>query len=312
MTWLRRHPLGAFFVLAFVLPWLVWVPRAAGVPVGVLDPLSTWFAAVAALAAALLAGGRGGLRDLGRRLVRWRVGWSWWVVVLVGPAAFSVAAAALVVLLGGTWSTALPTVLAEQAWALLAAYLLVSVFTDGLGEEVAWRGFALPRLLSRSTPVVASVVLGLLWGAWHLPLLWTEGAHLHGQLFWLLLVDILAKSFLFTWVFLHTSGSALIAVLFHATTNVFAVSPTGSAGDDLTLPLVAAALKWVLVALVLAGGGLALPRAAGRWSEVTTAGDIPGDTPKRGPAMSTSRHLPTRAGAASTRFDRQGNRDDHH
>jgi membrane protease YdiL (CAAX protease family) len=257
MTWFRRRPLVTFFVLAFVLPWLVWVPRAAGVPVGVLDPLSTWFVAVAAVVAALLSGGRAALHDLGRRLVRRRVRWSWYVVVLLGPAAFSVAAAAVVVLLGGTWSTSLPTLLADQAWVLLVAFLLVSVLTDGLGEEVAWRGFALPRLLARCTPLAASVALGLLWAAWHLPLLWTEGKPLHGQLFWLLLVDITAKSVLFTWVFLHTNGSALVAVLFHATTNVFAVSPIGTEGGDLTLPLVAAALKWVLVALVLVRGGLA-------------------------------------------------------
>ncbi|GAA1430395.1 hypothetical protein GCM10009616_14870 [Microlunatus lacustris] len=259
MTWFRRRPLVTFFVLAFLLPWLVWVPRALGVPVGVLDPLSTWFVAVAALAAALLTGGRAALRNLGRRLVRWRVGWSWWLVVLVGPAVFSVAAAAVVVLLGGTWSDGLPALLADQAWVLLATFLVVLVVTDGLGEEVAWRGFALPRLLSRCTPLTASVVLGLLWGAWHLPLTLTEGEYLHGQLFWLLLVDITAKSVLFTWVFLHTNGSALMAVLFHATTNLFAVSPIAVEGDDLTLPLVAAALKWVLVALVLARGGLALP-----------------------------------------------------
>jgi hypothetical protein len=78
------------------------------------------------------------------------------------------------------------------------------------------------------------VALGLLWGAWRLPLL-----------------DITAKSVLFTWVFLHTNGSALLAVLFHATTNVFAVLPIGTEGGDLPLPLVATALKWVLVALIL-------------------------------------------------------------
>jgi CAAX protease family protein len=280
MTWIRRRPLVTFFVLAFLLPWLVWVPRAVGVPVGLLDPLSTWFVAVAAVVAAALTGGRAALRDLGRRLVRWRVGWAWYVVVLVGPAVFSVAAAGVVVLLGGSWSAALPAPLANQAWVLLAAFLLGAVLTDGLGEEVAWRGFALPRLLERATPLAASVVLGLLWGAWHLPLLWTEDKPLHGQLFWLLLVDITATSVLFTWVFLHTGGSVLLAVLFHATTNVFAVSPVGTGAGDLRLPLVAAALKWVLVAVILARGGLALPEALRRPAEDPARGGPSADAPE--------------------------------
>ena len=260
MTWIRRRPLVTFFVLAFLLPWLVWVPRAVGVPVGLLDPLSTWFVAVAAVVAAALTGGRAALRDLGRRLVRWRVGWAWYVVVLVGPAVFSVAAAGVVVLLEGSWSAALPAPLANQAWVLLAAFLLGAVLTDGLGEEVAWRGFALPRLLERATPLAASVVLGLLWGAWHLPLLWTEDKPLHGQLFWLLLVDITAKSVLFTWVFLHTRGSVLIAMLFHGATNLFIVSPDVASTGDLALPLLAAGAKWVLVVVVIVVAGPSLAR----------------------------------------------------
>ncbi|RCK71074.1 CPBP family intramembrane metalloprotease [Desertihabitans brevis] len=256
MTSLRRHPLATFLVLAFGLPWLVWVPRALGVPVGVLDPLSTWLVAVAAVLAALLSGGRAALRDLGRRLLRWRAGWVWYAVVLVGPALFTLLVTGVVVLLGGRWADTAPPLLVQGSWALLLAFLLVATLTDGLGEEVAWRGFALPRLLERLRPVPASLLLGLVWGLWHLPLLWTEGRVLYQQPLWLLLLDITAKSVLFTWVFVHTDGSVLLAALFHAATNVFVVSPPVPADGDLTLPLVALGLKWVLVALVLGRGGL--------------------------------------------------------
>ncbi len=256
VTALRRHPLTTFFVLAFGLTWLVWVPRAVGVQVGVLDQLSTWLVAVAAVVAALLTGGRAALRDLGSRLLRWRVGWVWYAVVLVGPVLFSLLVAGVVVLLGGTWASAAPSVLVGGSWALLATFLLAATLTDGLGEEVAWRGFALPRLLERLPAGRASLLLGLLWGLWHLPLLWTEGRVLHQQPLWLLLLDITAKSVLFTWVFLRTDGSVLVAALFHAATNVFVVSPPASADGDLTLPLVALGLKWGLALLVLGRGGL--------------------------------------------------------
>jgi len=95
---------------------------------------------------------------------------------------------------------------------------------------------------------------------------------------WLLLLDVTAKSVLFTWVFLHTRGSVLIAMLFHGATNLFIVSPdVVSTGGDLTLPLLAAVAKWVLVGvlIVVAGPGLArgphpevLPRTLSREASI--------------------------------------------
>jgi membrane protease YdiL (CAAX protease family) len=268
---IRGRPLVAFFVLAFGLTWAVWVPRAAGVPVGAVGQLWTWVPAVAALLAAAPLGGRVAVAELGARLVRWRVGWRWYAVVVLGPAAFSLTVAALHALLGGSWAEAAPPVLSgETSLVLLPVFLAVLLLTDGLGEELAWRGFALPRLLVRHNALVASLSLGALWAAWHLPLIWTEGAPLFGQPVWLLLLDLAAKSVLFTWVFLHTRGSVLLAALFHATTNLFVVSPAAAGGASVGLLLLAAVAKLVLVVVVVAvaGPGLAkgprpetLPRA---------------------------------------------------
>jgi uncharacterized protein len=139
------------------------------------------------------------------------------------------------------------------AWGLLPAALLVATLTDGLGEELGWRGFALPQLLARRTPLTASLVLGLVWAAWHLPLLWTAGAVLHDQPPWLLVLDVVAKAVLFTWVFLHTRGSVLIAVLFHASLNVFSIPLAASSAGHPGLPVLALALEWVIVAAVVLG-----------------------------------------------------------
>jgi uncharacterized protein len=256
----RSRPLLAFFVLAFAITWAVWVPRAAGVPVGAVGQLWTWVPAVAALLAAALTGGRVAVGELGARLVRWRVGWRWYAVVVLGPAAFSLAVAALYALLGGSFAEATPLVLrGETPLALLSIFLVVLFVTDGLGEELAWRGFALPRLLTGHNALAASLILGVLWAAWHLPLVWTEGAPLYQQPVWLLLLDTAAKSVLFTWVFLHTRGSVLLAALLHATTNLFAVSPVIAEAGTVALLLLAAAAKWALVVVVIAvaGPGLA-------------------------------------------------------
>ena len=129
--------------------------------------------------------------------------------------------------------------------------LLILVITDGFGEEVAWRGYLLPRLLERRGPVVASLILGVIWWLWHLPLVWTVGAAIQGQPLWLLLLDLLAKSLIFTAVFLRTRGSLLIAILLHASTNLFAVSPPVGPDGDVTLPVIALALKSMLALTIL-------------------------------------------------------------
>jgi uncharacterized protein len=98
-------------MLAFGITWAVWVPRAVGIPVGAVGQLWTWVPAVAALLAAALTGGRGALRDLGARLVRWRVGWRWYLVVVLGPAALSVAVTLLYALIGSFAAAAPPAIL---------------------------------------------------------------------------------------------------------------------------------------------------------------------------------------------------------
>jgi hypothetical protein len=99
---IRNHPLVTFFLLAFGLTWVVWVPRALGAPLDTVGMAWTWVPAIAALLAAALTGGRDAVKELGARLVRWRVGWQWYLVVILGPAAFSLMVAGIYVVLGGS------------------------------------------------------------------------------------------------------------------------------------------------------------------------------------------------------------------
>jgi hypothetical protein len=119
---LRKHPLVVFFGLAYGLTWAVWIPRAAGVETGVIGQLWTWAPAVAAVLAAMLTGGRAAVRALRRRLVRWRVRWPWYLVVLAGPAAFSLVVAGVYVLLGGAWSEAHPPAFATALPSLVLSW----------------------------------------------------------------------------------------------------------------------------------------------------------------------------------------------
>jgi membrane protease YdiL (CAAX protease family) len=251
----------------------------------------TWIPAVAALLAAMLTGGRAAVTELLRRLARWRVRWTWYLVVLAGPAAFALAVAGVYVLLGGAWSDARPPAFTTSLPSL-ALFLVVLTLTDGVGEELGWRGFALPRMLRRFSALAASLLLGVLWAGWHLPLLWTEGSALDGTPIWLLFVELPATSVLFTWIFLRTRGSVLLAALLHGSTNLFTVSPGADESGDLTMALIALAAKWLLVFGLVAYGGRQLgPPGAGRRTREPIGG-LPWFAEERGP---DAEDLPARA-----------------
>jgi uncharacterized protein len=242
---LRQYDVVVFMLVALIFTWVVWVPRAMGLQVGVVGRFWTWAPAWAAVACAALLYGTAGVRDLGRRLVLWRVRWWWYLVVLLGPLVFSLLVAAIAMVLGVPWDAARPSTLTLSIPAL-ALTLLALALTDGLGEELGWRGYLLPRLLIRYRGFTAGLIVGLYWWFWHLPSVWTPGGPMEGQPVWLLLADLLAKSLLFTYVLLGTQGSVLIAILLHASTNLFFVSPPVPPDGDLIVPLVALTLKWVL------------------------------------------------------------------
>jgi uncharacterized protein len=254
----RRHPLATFLLLAFGLTWLVWVPRAMASqgllasewPI-VVGQAWSWGPAVAALLAAAITGGRAAVRELGARLVRWRVGWPWYAVVLAGPAAFSLAVAGAYAALGGSWVA--PRAFDGNLLGLIPFFVVLAL-TDGLGEELGWRGYALPRLLARHGALAASLSLGVVWALWHLPLFWTEGAVLYGRPVWLPFLELPAEAVIYTWIFQHTRGSALPAVLLHASSNLFAL-PQAAAGGELGLSLLGAAATWLLALVIVATFG---------------------------------------------------------
>jgi hypothetical protein len=212
-----------------------------------------------------VTGGRAAVGAWGARLARWRVGYLPYAVALLGPAAFWLVVAVVAVLLGQPWAVMQPRVLLDGPLlgvALLGALLL----TDGLGEEAGWRGLALPALLDRVRPLPASLLLGVVWAVWHLPLFFTRGAAMDGSPFVFLLLDLPATAVLFTWLFLRSRGSALPAVLLHAANSAWtAVAVPAGTPAQLAVVLVA---KWLLVLGVVAVCSPDLVRSAPRSSTV--------------------------------------------
>lgn len=248
---IRKHQLTIFFVLAFLLPWLVWGTTIAQdhgwTTWHVPQTLAFWLGlTIATFGTAALAEGWPGVKDLLARMARARIGWQWYAVAALLTPALAMLAVTLGSALGA--STAVGT---EVSAGGIPVLLLVSLWLFLLTEEAAWRGFALPRLQARMQPVPAALVLGALWGLWHIPLFLIADSFQSSIPFAGFLLSILATSVLTSWIFNRTRGSVLLAALFHATTDVaIAYSGVMSAG---------ASLFWLMVALQCLAAAAVVP-----------------------------------------------------
>jgi uncharacterized protein len=203
----RKHPLIAFFVLAYLLTWWIYpllkFSPLLGIP-GLFGP------ALAAIIMAAVTDGKAGVKALLSRVVLWRVGLQWYVIALGLPTLLALATAALGYLLGAS----------EFIEASVLTPIELVLFVLVVGEELGWRGYALPLLLEKRSALTASLILGVLWGLWHLPTFLVPGTPQYGLPLTAFVLLTIEYSILMTWVFLHTHGSVLIATLFHGAINL--------------------------------------------------------------------------------------------
>ncbi|GAB3464110.1 type II CAAX endopeptidase family protein [Streptomonospora sediminis] len=231
-----RGPLISFFVLACGMSWLFWVPYVLGqdgigilpfhvpkfggssmvlgvMPGAFIGPITAAFTVTA------VAEGRSGLRTWRARLIHWRTGVRWYGFAVIAIPATLVLSVLL--LPGAAAELRLPSATVLMTY---AAVVVVQFCTSALAEEPGWRDFALPRLQDRHGPVLGTVVLGLCWAGWHLPLFlttWGDGAGLLGIA--VFIVFCVALSLVITWVFNRTGQSVPVAMLLHAAVNAHSV-----------------------------------------------------------------------------------------
>jgi uncharacterized protein len=230
----HRRPMLTFFVLANLVSWVAWTPyilsenglgilhfrfpellgssQFAGVlPGAYLGPILSAFLVTA------ITGGRAGLREWVGRLWKWKVSWRWYVTILLGvPAAL--------VLTGIAWTDGEVSLPPAMVFAAYLPALVLQMLTTGIAEEPGWRDFALPRLQRRFGPLAGTLVLGPLWGIWHLPLFLTEWAGPHGPdaiAIAEFVVSATMFSIVMTWVFNRTGESLPLAMLLHVSVNNF-------------------------------------------------------------------------------------------
>jgi uncharacterized protein len=231
-----RHPLISFFVLAYALAWAA-------------IPWNSFFAPGAIIAALIVAYARdgvAGLRDIGARLIRWRVGWIWYALALGVPLAVNAVAIGLNLAAGAP----APSTGQFSPWygvALAIGLNIVDPFGGPLSEEPSFRGFALPGLQRRRSPLAATAILAVLVTGWHAPLFVIDSFGLRP----FEAITTVAVTFWYTWLYNHAGGSALITLIAHATEGSINTEDLWPAGSDLTRMLWLYLAVWVAVAAIL-------------------------------------------------------------
>jgi uncharacterized protein len=239
----KRHPIAAFFVLAYTFSWLPWVLGTL-VPASRPFVLYPFFASGPLLAALIvipITQGRTGLRAWAARMLKWRVGWYWYVAAVGIPLMVGLGAAALNLSFGAP-SLSLSQILGANGDAkelngmlgigpvlslvLVLVIRLVNPADGPLGEEPGWRGFALPGLQASRSSLAAALIVGLLAAGWHLPIV------LVGEASPFQLLAPLGFGVVASWIYNRSGGSTLMTLLFHAADGVIQIRALGFVGAD--------------------------------------------------------------------------------
>lgn len=243
-TFVQRNAVSLFFVLAFVLTWAVQIPivlDARGmlpfhIP-GIFQLVQGPMPGIAALILAALASGKAGVKDLLRRVVRWRVGAKWYIFAVFGTAALYFCALALSTLLGAP-APYVPSL----SLLLFGVFLLrMTIYLVFNWEDLGWRGFAFTRMQATQSALKASLILGVVEGLFHVPLFFAPTSDQAASPFWAFLLWSVAGVIVINWLFNNTRGSVLLAMLMHAAANTWT--------DIVPFPA-NSALPWVMVGLL--------------------------------------------------------------
>ncbi len=221
---LRRYPLLSYFLIAygFTWTWIIVFLLVLNVPLTGLTNIPVILGpTVAGFIMTYVMEGTPGIIRFLQRFILWRVNILWYLIALVGPAILL--NLGLLILPGAVSTFALPS--AETIQGFPVFFILVLAIGGPLLEEPGWRGFALPRMQERQGPFLASLILGILWAAWHYPLfLLPNWAAQNGGFtpisVAIYTLTVIEFTFIFTWFFNHVKGSLLMVILLHTGINV--------------------------------------------------------------------------------------------
>jgi uncharacterized protein len=253
-NWMKRHSIISYFIIAYAVSWSFEIPLALVHQGIIAAQIPLWFhylACLGPLSAALimtyLTAGRSGLRNLFLRIFKWRVEFRYYAFVILVPAGLFAVACLLTRLTAGSWpNLALLGEVDYLPYLTPLGALGLWLITFGLGEETGWRGFALPHLQKTRSATVSTLILGILWACWHLPMFFYRDTYIQMGIigFPMFALSILCAAMIFTWLYNSTGGSIWIGVIFHAVFNWMTANEAG--GQFAPIILSVAVVLWAL------------------------------------------------------------------
>ena len=242
-----------FFLLTFALTWTAWLASArwagpansgmfsVGGPVFLLGVFAP---ALVSLALTARAEGGEGVRRLVARIARWEVDARLYLFAVGYMAVLRLTAALIYRAATGAWPR-----FGDTPLVLMLGALLVSTWVQA-GEEIGWRGYALPRLAKYTGLGAASVILGAIWASWHLPLFFMQHTDSIGQSFPLYLSFVVPLSVAMAWLYWKSGGSLLLVMLMHASVNnTGGIVPAAVPGAPDPFSFSASLVGWLSAAL---------------------------------------------------------------
>ena len=244
-------PLLQFFLLAFALMWVCFftvalAPIPAGTPLGQLLLLLGAFApSLAALLVTARVEGAAGVRALSRGVIAWRAAAPWYVFAATFTVIVKLTVAVIYRLAMNAWPR-----FGADPWYMIPLAITFSVPFQA-GEEIGWRGYALPRLAARFGLARASLLLGAVWGCWHLPQFFIRDADTYRQSFWIFVIGVTSLSVILAWVWERTGRGLLLPMLLHAAwNNSKDIVPSVVAGGTATFGFHAPLVSWLTLAVL--------------------------------------------------------------
>lgn len=219
----NSKPLIIFFGIAFTIAWLlmgIGVASNYGLftinfPFEPFIIIGSWVPNLAAfIVLAWIIKRKGGINQLFKGWLKFKVAPIWYIIIL-SPIFFAFITIGIYGLVYGYY----PTTEVFTDPLALVAIIIMSTITGAMGEELGWRGFALPWLQTRYNALTSSIILGTLWSVWHLPL-WFTGIGFETIPFWAYAIIGISFTIMLTWICNSTRGSLVMATLFHLTLNI--------------------------------------------------------------------------------------------
>ncbi len=247
---MKQTPAGGvaqFFVLTYAVTWTCFISVAAAIPAKTplgagLVLLGAYTPSLVALWLTARAEGGTGIRTLLSRVLQWRVAALWYLFAVGYIPALKLTVALVHRVATGAWPP-----FGNEPWYVIPLAIAFSTPFQA-GEEIGWRGYALPRLAARFGLARASVVLGLIWACWHLPQFFIPEADTYGQSFFVYVLQVTALSVAMAWLYARTNGSLLLVMLMHsAVNNSKDLVPSAVPGATNPFGLSASLVAWLAV-----------------------------------------------------------------